>query len=628
MANPALFIRVAATISELRANLAEGKSQIETTTAAMQKLAASFSGDKLIQAAHNVTAAVNQIGGAAKLTEAEQARVNATLEKALEKYRVLGREAPIGMQQLADATKGAREQGESWSTTLGKASGLLSALGVSLSIAGIVSFGRSLLATADELTKLHDKTGISIVGLQRFQIVGDDASNTIDEISSAIVKMADNLAGRSNSVVQALEFLGLRLSDLKRLSPEAQFIAISDAIRQIEDPAQRIALAIDLFGRQGASILPTLVAGFDDVKGAAVGMSEETVRILNTIGDALGKFARDFTGAAGEALANSVLIFTDPLGFAQGKRVLDDITVAAEKAAPAVAGIGAPPIPENLRELEDALTKDAEAAIKLNTEAEKAAEALGKLQETHERLISSIADKLFGGDDIKRATDYAAAIGAVENVSNMNITAQQEVEKVMRAGVEAMVAAGLGTDQLTSTFEAMRLQAGKTARDAAASFQQITDSARTAAGEMAGLTIIGQTPPKPSGNVLFGNRPTSAGYQLPQFQMPQFGTPAPPSSLAQTGVVVFDGRASGGPVSAGQPYTVGERGPELFIPDSAGRIVPNGGGGSNITIAAGAVQINYPLMNDPRARMEIAAMVGDAIMARLRGQGLRVPSGA
>jgi hypothetical protein len=37
------------------------------------------------------------------------------------------------------------------------------------------------------------------------------------------------------------------------------------------------------------------------------------------------------------------------------------------------------------------------------------------------------------------------------------------------------------------------------------------------------------------------------------------------------------GRASGGPVAGGMPYIVGEKGPELFIPDSPGSIIPNGG---------------------------------------------------
>jgi len=41
----------------------------------------------------------------------------------------------------------------------------------------------------------------------------------------------------------------------------------------------------------------------------------------------------------------------------------------------------------------------------------------------------------------------------------------------------------------------------------------------------------------------------------------------------------FQGRQAGGPVSPGQSYVVGERGPELFRPATSGAIVPNGGGG-------------------------------------------------
>ena len=54
------------------------------------------------------------------------------------------------------------------------------------------------------------------------------------------------------------------------------------------------------------------------------------------------------------------------------------------------------------------------------------------------------------------------------------------------------------------------------------------------------------------------------------------------------------GRATGGPVSPGRGYMVGERGPELFMPSSAGRIENGLGGGQrdvkvsiNITAPAG-----------------------------------------
>jgi hypothetical protein len=50
------------------------------------------------------------------------------------------------------------------------------------------------------------------------------------------------------------------------------------------------------------------------------------------------------------------------------------------------------------------------------------------------------------------------------------------------------------------------------------------------------------------------------------------------------------GRAMGGPVTSGSMYAVGERGPELFIPNENGTIVPNnaiGGSTYNITVNAG-----------------------------------------
>jgi len=49
-------------------------------------------------------------------------------------------------------------------------------------------------------------------------------------------------------------------------------------------------------------------------------------------------------------------------------------------------------------------------------------------------------------------------------------------------------------------------------------------------------------------------------------------------------------RALGGPVTGGQQYMVGERGPELFVPNQSGSIVPNNslGGQINVTVQAGA----------------------------------------
>lgn len=57
------------------------------------------------------------------------------------------------------------------------------------------------------------------------------------------------------------------------------------------------------------------------------------------------------------------------------------------------------------------------------------------------------------------------------------------------------------------------------------------------------------------------------------------------SALTSTIADLFGARAFGGPVGAGTPYLVGERGPELFVPQVAGKINPNtSSAGINITM--------------------------------------------
>lgn len=87
---------------------------------------------------------------------------------------------------------------------------------------------------------------------------------------------------------------------------------------------------------------------------------------------------------------------------------------------------------------------------------------------------------------------------------------------------------------------------------------------------------------------------------------------------------IFGGpRAGGGPVGAGTAYLVGEKGPELFVPNASGSIIPNqriaagGGGGGptvnvNYHIAAGVTRAELvPILETERKRLkaEIPDMV-------------------
>ncbi|MDR6852146.1 phage-related minor tail protein [Sphingomonas sp. BE123] len=78
------------------------------------------------------------------------------------------------------------------------------------------------------------------------------------------------------------------------------------------------------------------------------------------------------------------------------------------------------------------------------------------------------------------------------------------------------------------------------------------------------------------------------------------------------------GRATGGPVAPGRGYIVGERGPELFVPTSSGRVeVPLQGGGREVRVA---ITINAPGGGEAAGALrQSGRQVARAVKAALAG---------
>jgi transposase-like protein len=81
-------------------------------------------------------------------------------------------------------------------------------------------------------------------------------------------------------------------------------------------------------------------------------------------------------------------------------------------------------------------------------------------------------------------------------------------------------------------------------------------------------------------------------------------------------------RDSGGPVVAGQSYLIGGgKAPEIFTPGASGFVTPGGGAGG------GGVVNNFYITHPLGTPDAIARAVGDAQVALLKGQGMRLPYG-
>ena len=82
------------------------------------------------------------------------------------------------------------------------------------------------------------------------------------------------------------------------------------------------------------------------------------------------------------------------------------------------------------------------------------------------------------------------------------------------------------------------------------------------------------------------------------------------------GALKIPGFANGGRPPVGRASIVGERGPELFVPDRSGTIVPNGAmGGANVTVNVDASGSSVEGNSDQASRL--GKMLGAAVQAEL-----------
>jgi len=81
------------------------------------------------------------------------------------------------------------------------------------------------------------------------------------------------------------------------------------------------------------------------------------------------------------------------------------------------------------------------------------------------------------------------------------------------------------------------------------------------------------------------------------------------------GLFGLPGRATGGPVSPGAAYLVGERGPEMFVPTSSGQVVPGGQGMARDVRVS--ITVNGSGPDAPRALARSARQVARAVRGAL-----------
>ena len=166
----------------------------------------------------------------------------------------------------ASAKKAAKDLGILKTIEIGK----IGFAGISAGADIITGLGTSALQMAsrvatsvDSLNDLSIRTGIALKPLQGFKLAAKLAGVDAEGFAIAVTRMAVNIgkAEPGDAFSKSLAAIGVSVTDLQGMNPEAQFSAISKAIQNIPTAAGQAAASVEIFGRAGAALSPLFQKG-------------------------------------------------------------------------------------------------------------------------------------------------------------------------------------------------------------------------------------------------------------------------------------------------------------------------------------------------------------------------------
>ncbi|MBI5724852.1 MAG: phage tail tape measure protein [Planctomycetes bacterium] len=220
--------------------------------------------------------------------------------------------------KLVAALRRASAKLKAWGTAVREVGTKLAKLGAMV-VAPLALSAKSFAAVGDQMIFISERTGISVEALSQLSFAAGQCGVEMDALEIGVRKMQKTIfqaATGSSSAQESLALLGLTVKDLDKLSPDEQFKKIADRISKISDPTIRAAMAMEIFGKSGTSLLPMMAAGADGInalckQAAALGLtiSTEDAQAAHSFSralDILWKVLKQGVFVVGSALAPSL----------------------------------------------------------------------------------------------------------------------------------------------------------------------------------------------------------------------------------------------------------------------------------------------------------------------------------
>ncbi|MGY0504381.1 phage tail protein [Luteimonas sp. e5] len=281
-------------------------------------------------------------------------------------------------------------------------------------MAGIGAMIKSSIDSADALDEMAQRTGIAVESLSLLVPAAELSAVSTEKFEAALKRLATGMleaATGSETSAQKFGALGVAVQnqDGTLRDSEQVLLDLADRFKAMPDGAEKAALAVDIFGKAGAEMIPFLNQGRDGIgalkqEAAELGLqlSADTAAQAGNFNDALDKLKLATQSIGNQIIASLLPALNDMAGgmvesAKQGgtlRTILDGVVLVLKTLALGVATVGKAFVA--LGEAIGGGVAAAVEALKGNTDGAKAiiADLKGSLIQRLDEL-ASFRDSLF-----------------------------------------------------------------------------------------------------------------------------------------------------------------------------------------------------------------------------------------
>ena len=158
---------------------------------------------------------------------------------------------------------------------------------------GVVAMAKSAIDLADDMRDLSQRTGVGIETLGQFKVAAELSGTSIEGVAKGLTLLNKNMVAAATAggpAAAAFKTLAVSTTETDGTLRKADkvFLDVADRFAAMRDGPEKAALAMKIFGKSGAELIPILNLGSKEIQRFGLGIGPDFANKADAFNDSLG----------------------------------------------------------------------------------------------------------------------------------------------------------------------------------------------------------------------------------------------------------------------------------------------------------------------------------------------------